>query len=564
MQNRKLISTAVVLCLTMSVPSYGQFGLGKKGDASDKEAARLKKEEERDAKNLRSYDKVKAFAIDKYASDPDFREEVDQSFAELLRDHKMTAFMKNTHRGSKIVAISEDRFRWNDQGELYDNLLVQSRINRIGQMLVPKDSDRVFAFRLTADPTPVAETLATGTIYISTGIISLLDNEAQLSYVLAHEMAHVQLDHWKQKAMMRYGVEAYNAEQAKKAERIGVAIGLAGALTGGLAKGASGALAGGAIGLAGGMIAGALLNRQAVVNWDKAQEDEADKLAFKAMLNAEYDVREVPKLYALMENVVVKDSRVSLGFLGERNRIRERKDQAQKLITDAYKAEIDTQLKGKGFRGDSGQHRNLMAELKRDNGIMAYYNDMFEVARKNLEEATAIRDNDPAAQYYFGKVLETIGRTPEDRKLAEQSFVKAVQFDSRSENFGAHLHRALMMIEDQNTANPTQLTGELNSYTKNYVQYQIDQARALLLPPNINTIAEYMEKYGMAGWKPEMPAEANDVRISPAMLMQQEGLRAAPASSATSGQALAPKETEKKTPTLPAGLPGVPRVLPKK
>ena len=31
--------------------------------------------------------------------------------------------------------------------------------------------------------------------------------------------------------------------------------------------------------------------------------------------------------------------------------------------------------------------RSDMAELKRDNGIMAYYNDMFELARRNLDEA---------------------------------------------------------------------------------------------------------------------------------------------------------------------------------
>src|SRR5262249_53475413 len=147
------------------------------------------------------------YSMDKYASDPDFRDEADAAYDELLRDHVAIAFERNTHRNSKVYAVNEDRFRMNDQGELYDNLLVQNRINHIGQSLVPKDSERVFAFRLTADPTPSAETLATGTIYVSTGMISLLDNEAQLAYVLAHEMAHVQKDHWKQKVIMQRGLE---------------------------------------------------------------------------------------------------------------------------------------------------------------------------------------------------------------------------------------------------------------------------------------------------------------------------------------------------------------------
>jgi predicted Zn-dependent protease len=423
-----------------------------------------------------------------------------------------------------------------EPNELYDNLLVQSRINRIGQTLVPKDSERMFAFRLTADPTPAAMTLSTGTIYVSTGMVSLLDNEAQLAYVLAHEMAHVQLDHWKQKVMMERGLEAYNAEQAKKAERIAGIAAIGGGIAGGVfSRSVAGtigsAIAGGGLGL----VAGNLLNRRTVVNWDRAQEDEADKMAFKYMLVSKYDVREVPKLYSLMENVVTKDSRVALGFLGERNRIKERKDSADKLINDAYKAEIEAQLKGDGFGGDSAGHRNLMAELKRDNGIMAYYTDMFQMARKNLEEAVAIRDNDPAAQYYYGKVLETIGRTPEDRKMAEQAFAKAEQYDSKQQenyNFGAHLHRALMMIDDNKSDQQSQLTSELNDYVKAYVEFNVKHQKALYIPPNVNTIGEYMALYGMTDWHPQMPEGAENLRANPNELPQAPSTKTPPKVSA--------------------------------
>jgi predicted Zn-dependent protease len=505
---------AAIFFLT-TVPGYGQFGLGKNKD-KDKDAERVQKETERDAKNLRAYEKIKSYAIDKYASDPDFHDEVDSRYADVLRDHTAIAFEKNTHRGSKIYAVNEDRFRLNDETNgIYDNLLVQDRINRIGQSLVPKDSEKTFAFRLTANPTPGADTLATGTIYITTGMVSLLDNEAQLAYVLAHEMAHVQLDHWRQKAMMEVGAETYNNDQTRKAERIGVIAGIAGGLTGGLATKSLAAGIGSAVGAGGlGLLAGELLNRKVVVNWDRAQEDEADKMAFKAMLNAQYDVREVPKLYTLVENVVVKDTRATLGFLGEKNRVKERKEAANKLIADAYKADIEAQLKGAGFHGDSAGHRNLMAELKRDNGIMAYYSDMLELARKNLEEAVAIRDNDPAAQYYYGKTLETIGRTPEEQKMAQQAFVKAAQFDRYQENFGSHLHQALMLLEDENSQNNAQLRKELDTYVTDYARYQLEYSKTLLLPPNINTISDYMRLYGAADWQPKLPEGASTVRLT--------------------------------------------------
>src|SRR5579863_4909924 len=177
MRKHLLFMVAAAISFVAAVPGYGQFGLGKNKD-KDKDAERLQKETERDSKNLKSYEKIKNYATDKYASDPDFHDEVDARYADILRDHTEIAFEKNTHRGSKIYAVNEDRFRLNDETDgIYDNLLVQDRINRIGQSLVPKDSDKTFAFRLTANPTPGADTLSTGTIYITTGMVSLLDNE---------------------------------------------------------------------------------------------------------------------------------------------------------------------------------------------------------------------------------------------------------------------------------------------------------------------------------------------------------------------------------------------------
>jgi predicted Zn-dependent protease len=37
-------------------------------------------------------------------------------------------------------------------------------------------------------------------------MVSLLDSEAQLAYVLAHEMAHVLLEHWRDLVTMQHGL----------------------------------------------------------------------------------------------------------------------------------------------------------------------------------------------------------------------------------------------------------------------------------------------------------------------------------------------------------------------
>ncbi len=57
----------------------------------------------------------------------------------------------------------------------------------------------------------------------------MLDNEAQLAYVLGHELAHVYKDHWKTKVMMGLAEEEYNLQQARKVAGWTALLGVAGA-----------------------------------------------------------------------------------------------------------------------------------------------------------------------------------------------------------------------------------------------------------------------------------------------------------------------------------------------
>jgi hypothetical protein len=488
---KRLFASMTALLVAFCLPAFAQLGLRKKPD-----------EKKAETKNQMRYDKLKEYSLDKYQNDIDFKDEVDEGFEALLRDHSDRAYAKNTGVNSFIITVREDNWRLHQ--ELYDNLLVQDHINRIGQRLVPQGSERLFAFKVTPEPTPLAETLSTGTIYVSTGLISLLDSEAQLAYVLAHEMAHVQLDHWKERVMLERGEAWYAGDQAKKAARFALIGSVAGAAVGGIAGRSVGTAAAGAgIGFAAGAIAGALLNRPLIVNWDKVQEDAADEMAFKAVLNAAYDVREVPNLYLTMQRATLKDTRVGLGFLGNRRRVEQRIEKSKALIANAYKAEIDLHLKT-GFLSTSAEHRNLMAELKRDNGIMAYYRDMFELARTNLADAASIRDNDPAVHYFYGKVLKLVGRTEEDAKMARDEFFKAAKTDLRQQNFGSHLHLALMMAREKDM-NKKQVADEFDAYVTNYARWNYQVATMKSFPPNLDSIYEYMTLFGDPGWRPKPP-----------------------------------------------------------
>ena len=68
-------------------------------------------------------------------------------------------------------------------------------LNRVGQsLLVPRGltlENVTWRFRALRDSQPNAFALPNGSVYVSTGMMTLMDNESQLAAVLAHEMTHV-------------------------------------------------------------------------------------------------------------------------------------------------------------------------------------------------------------------------------------------------------------------------------------------------------------------------------------------------------------------------------------
>jgi predicted Zn-dependent protease len=73
-----------------------------------------------------------------------------------------------------------------------------SFLRRVGRSLIPRDLEleRVaWKFRALRDPQPNAFALPNGSIYVTTGLLTLIDNESQLAAILAHELTHVMRRH---------------------------------------------------------------------------------------------------------------------------------------------------------------------------------------------------------------------------------------------------------------------------------------------------------------------------------------------------------------------------------
>ena len=88
--------------------------------------------------------------------------------------------------------------RFERDGLVFADESTNAYLQRIGQSLIPRDLEleRVtWRFRALRDPQPNAFALPNGSIYVTTGLMTLIDNESQLAAILAHELTHVMRRH---------------------------------------------------------------------------------------------------------------------------------------------------------------------------------------------------------------------------------------------------------------------------------------------------------------------------------------------------------------------------------
>jgi hypothetical protein len=150
---------------------------------------------------------------------------------------------------------------------------VQEYVSHLGDSLLPsgiKGTTRTLEFRffVVEDPTINAASLPDGTMLIDTGLLGAVDNEAQLAFVLSHEIAHVLQVHHRREV------------EETRGKRIGLII--------------AGVAAGAFIGNAGLFMAE--IGIASVVNGHQRElENQADRLGLQNIIEHGYDPREAPK-----------------------------------------------------------------------------------------------------------------------------------------------------------------------------------------------------------------------------------------------------------------------------
>jgi len=144
-------------------------------------------------------------------------------------------------------------------------------VTRVGEKLLPAYVDRrtaPFNFYIVEDSDPNAFSLPDGTVVLHTGLLTRLENEAQLAAVLGHEIAHVTHKH-----SYRTEKAAQKAKVALWTARIGAAV-----LTRNSRFGAT------LVSLGANLSLGAAINGH-----DRNLEDDADRVGLLYTFEAGYD-----------------------------------------------------------------------------------------------------------------------------------------------------------------------------------------------------------------------------------------------------------------------------------
>jgi predicted Zn-dependent protease len=350
---------------------------------------------------------------------------------------------------------------------------LQNYVNELGQSLVPKDApaDLYFSFRVLDEVSPNAFALPDGRIFIHAGLISFVDNEAQLAMVLGHEIGHV---------LKKHAAKALQNSRSFKTSLLG---GLVGAATSGL-TGSKDA----------GQAAAATYAMSVANSYGRDMEDEADQVGIRLVLARRIDPSASVGFFEKLTKAFGEDDRLSNLLWGSHPRNVARIESIKRTLDGEMKEEY-TKLKGAGeLSVDSGRFQLKASRLIRETAIEWVRMDRYDIAKANLDRIQDIRNHDPKTLWYLGRVYKLIARTDGDKNKALDFFQRAQAADQR--NLYPEIQRdyAFMLAERTGGAGTAQAVELLKRYVMVYVQSTGAH------PPDLESIYDYLLLFGDGAW----------------------------------------------------------------
>ncbi|MCL4837047.1 MAG: M48 family metallopeptidase [Thermoanaerobaculia bacterium] len=307
--------------------------------------------------------------------------------------------------------------------ELYDDPALAAYLDELLVALAPPglaaNREIELAAHVLADPTLNAFAYPHGSLYLHTGILARVEDEAQLATVLAHELSHVEGRH-----LLRHRRAAQNREIGFAIAAVAASVILAEAVGEELWKGDWGEAA--LLDLFGQLAIGLGLQLALVASvngYGRDLEREADDGAVRLLRRAGYDLAAAPAVYqALLDDHGERASGLEQYFFGSHPRLEERVARSRETLLAHPPAEAPR------APADPERFERLLAPLVRDDARLNLGLGRLELAGYELARARRALPGDAETRYLLG--LLALARAEEAGSEAEAA---AHRDDARGE-----------------------------------------------------------------------------------------------------------------------------------
>jgi len=307
-----------------------------------------------------------------------------------------------------LLQASEEEQALGKSGLIYDDPDLERYLERVVRNLQPADPRPDFSFRVNVikDPHLNAFVFPDGAIYVNTGMLARIENEAQLATILAHEMAHV---------LRRHALKTFRALKNKEAVQE--------EFTQSTEPGAVGR---------------SLVSKRSAVPvgaYSRSLELEADRVGLELMIKAGYNPQEGVGLFRHLEKVTMEEKIHEPFVSGTRPSLRERWRNFEEFVHTHGDARIPGIRNREIFllktKGALFENARLDLRLGR-----------FMAARRETEKYLVIVPRDAKAIYLLGEISRQRGGEGAIRR-ARAFYEKAIAMNPSY----AEPYRALGLIQ---------------------------------------------------------------------------------------------------------------------
>jgi predicted Zn-dependent protease len=286
----------------------------------------------------------------------------------------------------------------NRSGVICRDKEIETYLNEVAKKILPPEIFVHIPFKIIVIRNHLLNAFAypNGVIYVHTGILARMDNEAQLATLLAHEMTH---------STHRHLVEQFRGIKNKTAFLATIQVASAG-------LGAYGSLV---------SLLGAIGTIAAVTGYSREHETEADSEGFKLMADAGYDPKEASKLFMHLKKELEEENRKEPFFFGTHPRIVERLENYETLMKARSQEKREGILNTEIFL-------EKICRVILDNARDDLKAGRFKTAERGVEKYLRIKSESAEAHCLLGDIRRQRGEGGDSDK-AKDHYQKAIQIN---------------------------------------------------------------------------------------------------------------------------------------